>query len=188
MTGTSRKEKNLSLVSFILTVVLIVVPIRLFIAKPFIVSGTSMYPTFDSWHYLIIDELTYQLNAPKRGDVIVMKYPLDTSRYFIKRIIGLPGETVILDGSVVTIKNAAHPQGLALQEPYVHDEQKSDDHMVIELKDDEYFVMGDNRKASADSRYWGTLPTKDIVGRAFVRLFPFSLIEYMPGAIEKSYD
>jgi signal peptidase I len=184
MLKTSDKETNLSLISFVLTVIAIVVPIRVFVAKPFIVSGTSMYPTFDSWHYLIIDELTYRFNAPERGDVIVMKYPLDTSRYFIKRIIGLPGETVILKGTTVTIKNKMHPEGMLLNESYLVESEKSEDDMAVELRQDEYFVMGDNRKASADSRFWGTLPKNDIIGRALVRLFPFTKIGYKPGAIE----
>lgn len=175
------EKKELSLLSFILIVIAIVVPVRIFIAKPFIVSGTSMSPTFESWHYLIIDQVTYQLREPERGEVIVMKYPLDTSRYFIKRIIGLPGDTVIINGSGITIKNAENKDGVLLSEPYVADINKSENHLITELGPDEYYVMGDNRGASADSRYWGTLPKKDIVGRAYVRLFPFTQIEYLPG-------
>ena len=176
------EKKELSLLSFILIVIAIVLPVRFFIAKPFIVSGTSMSPTFESWHYLIIDQVTYKLSEPARGDVIVMRYPLDTSRYFIKRIIGLPGETVIIEGSDVTIKNAAHPEGIKLVEPYIAEENKTENHLVVTLSDNEYYVLGDNRGASADSRYWGTLPKNDIVGRAFVRLFPFTQIGYLPGA------
>jgi signal peptidase I len=176
------EKKELSLLSFILIVIAIVVPVRLFIAKPFIVSGTSMSPTFESWHYLIIDQVTYQLREPARGEVIVMRYPLDTSRYFIKRIIGLPGETVIIEGTTVIIKNEQYPDGLSLTEPYIADVNKSENHIVTQLAENEFFVLGDNRGASADSRYWGTLPRKDIVGRAYVRLFPFTQINYLPGA------
>ncbi len=175
------EKKELSLLSFILIVIAIVVPIRLFIAKPFIVSGTSMSPTFESWHYLIIDQLTYRFSEPQRGDVIVMRYPLDTSRYFIKRIIGLPGDTVIIEGTVVTIQNAQHPEGMTLSEPYVAEINKSENHIVTQLATDEFFVLGDNRGASADSRYWGILPRKDIVGQAYIRLFPFTQIDYLPG-------
>jgi signal peptidase I len=158
--------------------------VRVFIAKPFIVSGASMYPTFDDYHYLIIDQLSYQLHNPVRGDVIVMRYPLDTSRYFIKRIIGLPGETVVVHGSSVTILNTEHPEGITLEEPYVRPENIAFNEVTTHLKDDEYFVMGDNRAASADSRYWGALPRVDIVGRAYIRLFPFSQIDYLPGSLD----
>jgi signal peptidase I len=113
-----------------------------------------------------------------------MKYPLDTSRYFIKRLIGLPGDTVIIKGSDVIIKNKAHPDGIALAEPYVAEANKADNNLVEELQADEYYALGDNRGASADSRVWGTLPRKDIVGRAFVRLFPFTQIDYLPGSFE----
>jgi signal peptidase I len=179
----SVQKKELSLTSFILIVAAIVIPIRLFVAKPFIVSGTSMSPTFESWHYLIIDQLTYRLvREPQRGDVVVMKYPLDTSRYFIKRVVGVPGDTVILNGTSVTIKNKLKPEGVALAEPYVAELNKSESEMITELQEGEYYALGDNRAASADSRVWGVLPRKDIVGRAFVRLFPFTQIEYLPGA------
>lgn len=182
---SSVEKTDFSLLSFIVVVLAIVLPIRFFVAKPFIVSGTSMYPNFDSWHYLIIDEFTYLfLHEPERGDVIVMKYPLDTSRYFIKRIVGLPGETVRILGSTVTIINAEHPEGFILKEPYVAPENQSDNEMQITLQPTDYFVMGDNRKASADSRYWGPLPRTDIVGRAFLRLFPFTAIETFPAALD----
>ncbi len=181
MNAAREEKKELSLLSFILIVIAIVVPVRIFIAKPFIVSGTSMSPTFESWHYLIIDQVTYQLREPERGEVIVMRYPLDTSRYFIKRIIGLPGETVIINGTSVTIKNAQNTDGFTLTEPYIADENKAENHLVTELGAEEYYVMGDNRGSSADSRYWGTLPEKNIVGRAYIRLFPFTQIEYLPG-------
>lgn len=176
------REGSLSLFAFLFVVLCIVLPVRFFVAKPFIVSGTSMFPTFDSWHYLIIDELTYRMYEPQRGDVIVMKYPLDPGRYFIKRIIGLPGEKVILSEKSVTIENAAHPEGFVLNETYLDPANLTDNQMYITLKDDQYFVMGDNRAASADSRYWGPLPRKNIVGRAYFRLFPFNKIEYLPGA------
>jgi signal peptidase I len=186
MSLMSTPSEKSSLISFVLIILFIVLPIRFFVAKPFIVSGTSMYPNFDSWHYLIIDEFTYQfMHEPERGDVIVMRYPLDTSRYFIKRVIGLPGETIRILGSTVTIINADHPEGFVLDEPYVAAENRASNEMEITLRDAEYFVMGDNRKASADSRYWGPLPTQDIIGRAFVRLFPFTDAEFFPASIEK---
>ncbi len=174
-----KKSGFWDLVKFAAIALLVVIPIRTFIAQPFIVSGSSMVPTFENRQYLIVDEISYRFNDPKRGDVIVFKYPKDTSLYFIKRIIGLPGETVHIEGSTITIKNKENPEGFVLDETYV--KNKSENKIDITLAPDEYYVMGDNRSASSDSRVWGTLPRKLIVGRAYVRLFPFSAIGILPG-------
>lgn len=171
-----------SLIIFAFIVLIIVLPIRLYVAKPFIVSGTSMFPTFNTWHYLIIDQLTYQFKEPQRGDVIVFRFPQNPSRFFIKRIIGLPSETVQLNENSVTIYNEDYPEGFVLDEPYVSPENEKDSQLLMELGDNEYFVLGDNRKASADSRYWGPLEYERITGRAYVRLFPFNVIDILPGA------
>lgn len=178
----SASEKTRSLILFALLVLLIVLPIRLLVAKPFIVSGTSMFPTFDTWHYLIIDQLSYRFNAPERGDVIVFRFPQNPSRFFIKRIIGLPNETVSLTGTSVTIINSDNPEGFLIDEPYVDAVNNKTSELVMILGDNEYFVMGDNRKASADSRYWGPLEYERIIGRAYIRLFPFSTIDILPGS------
>ena len=175
-----------NLILFALIVLLIVLPIRLWVAKPFIVSGASMFPTFNTWHYLIIDQLSYRFNPPSRGDVIVFRFPQNPSRFFIKRIIGLPGETVRLRGTTVTIINDEYPDGFTLDEPYVSPAQQKETDLTMTLGDNEYFVLGDNRKASADSRYWGPLESYRIVGRAYMRLFPFSEAGILPGAA--SYD
>lgn len=158
--------------------------IRFFIAAPYVVSGASMVPTFFDYHYLIIDRVTYKLEAPQRGDVIVLDLPQDTSRALIKRVIGLPGESVSLEGSTVTITNAEHPDGFVLQENYLDPNNLGGPtDMKFELGPEQYFVLGDNRKVSADSRSWGLLPEKDIVGRAFLRLFPFDKIGILPGTV-----
>lgn len=168
------------LIRFTLIALIIVIPIRFFIAQPFIVSGTSMFPTFHNKDYLIVDEISYKLSEPHRGDVVIFKYPKDTTKYFIKRIIGLPGETISIKAGKITIKNADHLNGIVLDEPYI--ENHSEDSMGEKiLGADEFFVMGDNRTASSDSRYWGTLPRKLMTGRALLRLFPFSDIHVMPG-------
>src|ERR1035437_8351337 len=104
---------------FAIIALAIILPIRFFIAQPFIVDGSSMDPTFANNQYLIVDELTYRFEPVSRGDVIIFKYPNDTSKYFIKRVIGLPGETVQLDGSKVTIINKTNLQRLVLNEKYV---------------------------------------------------------------------
>lgn len=171
-----------SLFFYTLTAIVIALLVRTFIAAPYLVSGASMDPAFETFDYLIVDRLSYEIGDPHRGEVIVFKYPYDPSRSFIKRVIGLPGDTVILSGNTVTIKNNAHPEGFTLDEPYISAENERPSEMSTTLKEDQYFVMGDNRKASADSRSWGVLPRENVVGRAFVRLFPFTHISYLPGA------
>ncbi len=171
------------LVRFALLAAVIVLPVRMFIAQPFIVSGSSMFPTFMDGEYLIVDELSYHLGNPKRDEVVIFKYPNDTKKYFIKRIIGLPNETVQIRGSAVTIINKENPKGFVLTEPYV--KNTSENSMTFELGDDEYFVMGDNRNASSDSRYWGPVPRKLMIGRAFLRLFPVTKVDAFPGAYKE---
>lgn len=162
---------------------LIVIPIRLFIAQPFIVSGTSMVPTFDDGEYLIVDEISYRFNDPARGDVIIFRFPVDPTKFFIKRIIGLPGETVAIQGSRILVTNDEHPEGIILDEPYIS--HRSNNSMAVTLGDGEYFVMGDNRSGSSDSRAWGPLDEKYIVGRAFLRLLPIAHAGIFPGHLEK---
>lgn len=178
-TATPRGSFLSELFRFALITLFIVLPIRVYIAQPFIVSGSSMDPTFENGEYLIVDELTYRLEDPARGDVIIFRFPQDTSKFFIKRIIGLPGETVDLDGGTVTIINEAHPEGLVLDENYLSHQTFST--MRVTLQDDEYFVMGDNRPASSDSRVWGPLPEELIIGRAFLRLLPVTRASVLPG-------
>jgi len=173
------RQGIIEIIKFILLAVCVVIPVRMFVMQPFIVSGSSMFPTFKDGQYLIIDELSYHFREPARGDVIVFKPPMNLKTYYIKRIIGLPGETVIINGANIIIKNEVHPEGFILTQPYI--ETPSDDKVEKTLGPDEYYVLGDNRTASSDSRYWGTLPRKDITGRAFLRLFPFTQVSYLPG-------
>lgn len=156
---------------------LVVLPIRLFVANPFIVSGASMTPTFEDGDYLIVDQLSYRFDEPRRGEVVVFKYPRDPSKYFIKRIIGLPGETVSINKGIVTITNETTKTTLI--EPYVI--YKSGGNGTYSLGEHEYFVMGDNRPASSDSRVWGALPEENITGRALLRLYPPSDFGVFPG-------
>lgn len=166
-------------VRFALIAIFIVLPIRLYIAQPFIVSGSSMDPTFANGEYLIVDEVSYRFSGPERGDVIIFRFPQDTSKFFIKRIIGLPGEVVEVIGSQVYITNDEYPNGLALDESYIANTSRAE--MRIRLGDDEYFVMGDNRPASSDSRIWGPLDRDLIIGRAFARLLPVGKFDLFPG-------
>jgi signal peptidase I len=173
------KQSFWELARFAVTAIVIVIPIRIFIAQPFIVSGSSMVPTFENGQYLIVDEISYRFNDPQRDDVVVFKYPNDTKKFFIKRIIGLPNETVDIKGSTVTITNAKHPKGFTLEESYVKNISENNTH--FELKDGEYFVMGDNRSASSDSRYWGAVPENLLIGKVFLRLLPVNKISITPG-------
>ncbi len=155
--------------------------IRFSIAAPYVVSGASMEPNFHDWQYLIVDRISYDVEAPARGDIIVFDLPQNESRALIKRIIGLPGETVVLSGQQVTILNAEHPQGFTLNEPYLDPANLTGmNELSMKLGPDEFFVLGDNRRVSADSRIWGSLPRKDIVGRVFLRLYPLNKLSVFP--------
>lgn len=179
-----KKESYLKdILTFALLAIIIVIPIRTFIAQPFLVSGVSMDPSFKTNDYLIIDEISYYFREPKREEVVVMRYPLDTSTFFIKRIIGLPLETISVKNGEITIINKDNPKGFKLNNKYVIDEHKSFESFSVSLGPTEYFVMGDNRKESSDSRFWGPLPRKDIIGTPFIRLFPFNKINLKPGSI-----
>jgi len=170
------------IVKFSILAAIIVLPIRAFIAQPFIVNGRSMDPTFATGQYLIVDELSYRFKEPKRGDVIVLRYPRNPSKFFIKRIVGLPNETIEIKEGIVRIKTKTNPDGFQLTEPYV--EFKKNDTITKELDNTEYFVMGDNRAESLDSRAWGSVPEKLIIGKAFLRLFPIASADVMPGSYE----
>ena len=175
--GNTNKDfakKSLSFIwemaKIVLIALVIVLPIRYFLFQPFIVKGDSMVPNFHSGDYLIVDEISYRFSAPQRGDVVVLKFPLDTTQRFIKRIIGLPGETVqIKNGSVDIINNG---KDVKLDESYLPGGLRTTPDATVTLKANQYFVMGDNREYSYDSRGWGILPSSDIVGKAVVRVLP----------------
>lgn len=158
---------------------IIVVPVRTYIAQPFIVSGASMDPTFNNGEYLIVDELSYHFRAPERGEVIIFRFPEEQTKFFIKRVIGLPGETVTVKNSQVAIKTAAG-KSITLTEPYLNQDSFQADTNVT-LNEHEYFVMGDNRQVSYDSRTWGPVTDDLIAGRALLRLFPPQRAAILPG-------
>ncbi|MDP3996530.1 MAG: signal peptidase I [bacterium] len=174
------------LAKFVLLTLIIVVPIRVFIAQPFLVSGSSMEPTFEDKEYLIVDKLSYRVENPQRGDVVIFRFPGDTDKFLIKRIIGLPGETVEVRNGKTHIKNESYPDGFVLGEPYALSNLPLIT-MTVTLKDDYYFVMGDNREQSADSRIWGPLNRSFIVGRPFIRLYPFNEMAMFPGQAHYEY-
>lgn len=168
------------IITLILLIVLVVVPIRIFIAQPFIVDGESMYPTFQNGNYLIVDEISYHFEKPARGDVIVFRYPGNPSIFYIKRIIGLPGETVTIKNGNITITEVDGASRI-LNEPFISSKDKSYN-MTDKLTNTQYFVMGDNRPRSSDSRVWGPLPARNIIGRVLFRLVPFNEVNVFPGA------
>ncbi len=160
------------LVKILILAVIIIVPFRIYIAEPFMVSGHSMLPNYRDKDYLIIDRLSYRWHEPQRGDVVVLKFPKDTSQYYIKRIIGLPGEQVRCGQGKVEIIDAEKKQKI-LEEPYLPPKTQTNNCKPLQvLGSGEYFVLGDNRTASSDSRAWGILPKDDIIGRAWLRAFP----------------
>ncbi|MBX9765402.1 signal peptidase I [Patescibacteria group bacterium] len=170
-------------IKFALIALLIVVPLRWFVAQPFVVRGASMEPIFENGEYLIVDQLTYRFEEPERDDVVILRYPKDPDVFFIKRIIGLPGETVELQGKRVIIRRGPDTEPIILDESFISPDRMRDEYGTYALGEKEYFVMGDNRNESSDSRAWGSLPRDNIVGRPLVRLFPPTKIEILPGDV-----
>lgn len=162
----------LELVQVVAISLAIIIPVRYFLVQPFYVKGASMEPNFFDHEYLIIDELSYRFNQPQRGDIVVFHYPNDPKNYFIKRVIGLPGETAEIADGKVKIYNDKYPNGLILDENIYLDDVYTAQTRRETLKPGEYFVLGDNRPSSLDSRYFGPISDKVIVGRVWVRGWP----------------
>ncbi len=167
---------------FVCITLIIVLPIRAYVAQPFIVSGESMVSTFQDGQYLIVDEMTYHFRNPERGEVIIFRYPKDPSKFFIKRVIGIPGDSVKVAGGHVYVN------GIETEEPYLDagvvtttDGPFLQSNTPVTLGKDQYFAMGDNRPRSLDSRSWGVVPRANIKGRVLLRLFPFNSLAYLPG-------
>jgi len=205
---TNFKEENgyqgvgsfiIEIVKIFILAFLIIVPIRLFLFQPFFVQGDSMYPTYENGEYLIINELGYKrttigigekefftvdyFKELERFDVAVFRYPKDPDKYFIKRVVGLPGEKVEIKDGKVKIYNSENPNGLMLNE----EEHLTDKILTAnavhespwQLEEDEYFMMGDNRGGSSDSRLWGPLSKDKVIGRAIFRAWPFNRINIL---------
>ncbi len=172
---------------FAITVGFFFVIIKTFLIQPFLVQQTSMVPTIQPYDYIIVDRFTYQfLEEPKRGEVVIFKSgPENGDRYLIKRIIGLPGEQVLVSGTETKIVNKEFPNGFILNETYV---QNTDERTkkIVTLGENEYFMMGDNRPLSLDSRssQVGPIQRENIVGRTLIRLYPFSSIDLFPGTVD----
>lgn len=164
------------IVQVVVVALVIIFAVRYFLIKPFVVKGASMEPNFYDSEYLIIDELSYRFRAPERGEVVVFhppEHPNSTEQsdqYYIKRVIGLPGETVEVHEGVITIFNTEHPNGFVLDESYISEYTDGDIRRV--LPENEYFLLGDNRTASLDSRAFGSVPFANIIGKVWFRGFP----------------
>lgn len=179
----------LEMIKIILLAFIIIVPIRVFLFQPFFVQGASMEPNFENGQYLIVNELGYKQTTVgvnnirffsvgafrdiARQKVVVFRYPKDPSKFFIKRVIGLPGEKIEIKDGSFKIFNQEHPDGFTLDESaYLDPSVKTNGDQVVTLGEDEYFVMGDNRPFSSDSRVWGPVPGRDIVGEVLLRAWP----------------
>jgi len=184
----------LEIIKIILLAFIIIFPIRVFVFQPFFVQGASMEPNFEDGEYLIVNELGYKktiigtegkefltikpFKNLTRQQSIVFRFPLDEKKYFIKRVIGLPGEKVEIKNNQVKIYNQENPDGFALNErEYLASSVRTVGDLVITLDPDEYFVMGDNRMFSSDSRAWGPVKDKDIIGKVLLRAWPLGRIE-----------
>ena len=185
----------LELIKIVFWAFLIIAPVRIFLFQPFFVQGASMEPTFENNQYLIVNELGYkktEVGVPgksffyvepfkklKRGDVIVFRYPKNRSQFFIKRIVGLPGEKIEVKDSRVTIYNSENPQGSVLDEKnYLPESTRTSGDLILKLNENEYFVMGDNRMFSSDSRYWGPVSSSDVIGKVLLRAWPLDNLTF----------
>ena len=184
----------LEIVKIFLLAFIIIVPIRIFLFQPFFVQGASMEPNFENNEYLIINELGYKetdlnigqnqifkvnsFKSIERQTVVVFRYPKDPSKFFIKRIIGLPGEKIEIKNGIIRIYNVQYPNGFVLDESaYLSPSLVTNADLSINLADDEYFVMGDNRPFSSDSRSWGPIKKSDVIGKVLLRAWPLNNIK-----------
>jgi signal peptidase I len=165
------KIKLLQFLEIVLLVILIVLPVRLFLFEPFFVLGDSMLPNYENYDYLIIEKISYRLTEPKRGDVIIFRPPVSARAYYIKRLVGLPSETLKIEDGRIYVYNSSTPSGFVLNEPYLTSKFTPGNY-EFKLKQGEYLVLGDNREESYDSRKWGSIHKRQITGRVLVRVIP----------------
>lgn len=152
---------------------IIVVVVKHFLFQPFYVKGASMEPNYEDHEYLIIDELTYRFRDPARGEVVVFRYPNDPSQYFIKRVIGLPGDSIVVNSQGIILNGVVFDESV-----YLSADVSTVGNVDITLSPDQYFVMGDNRQSSLDSRIFGPIDRSDIVGRTWFRAWPFNRLTH----------
>src|SRR3990167_3890591 len=164
-------------IKIVVVALAIIVPVRYYLFQPFFVKGASMEPTFNDGDYVLIDEISYSFRDPQRGEVIIFRSPQDHSQFFIKRVIGLPGEQIQVKNNEVIIYNKQNPEGFTLDEAeYLDQEAQTLGSLRINIDDNEYFVLGDNRLHSSDSRLWGGVNRSLITGRVLLRAWPINKI------------
>lgn len=156
----------------------IIIPVRYFLIQPFYVKGASMEPTLHDYQYLIVDELTYRFSDPQRGEIVVLKNPRNPHEFFIKRILGLPEERLVIHNGEITVYQPGKKEGTAVVESYLPDEALTHGSVDISLEEDEYYVLGDNREASLDSRVFGPILKSSIIGRTWIRAWPWTALTY----------
>ena len=173
------------LVKTFIVVMMIAFSIRYFIIQPFVVDGDSMLPNFVNNEYLIAEKISYDFREPSRGDVVIFRYPKNPEVIYIKRVIGLPGELIEIKNGKVFITSTGNEQ-FELTENYLskttktysYNEGQSSDGFKLQLKDREFFVLGDNRDHSSDSREWGVLPRGNIIGRVWITVTPLDRFKF----------
>jgi len=168
------------LVKIIVISLAIIFPIRYFLIQPFYVKGASMEPNFFDQEYLIINEIDYRFNEPKRGDIVVFRYPRNPQEYFIKRLIALPGEKIQFKAGDIYIINKENPGGVLLEESYLPKDLKtfSLSEETVTVGENEYYLLGDNRNSSKDSRSFGPVNKSFFIGKVMLRGWPFDRIRY----------
>ena len=176
----ARWRSFLEIVKIVVISAAIVIPIRLFIVCPFYVQGASMEPNFYDREYLLVDEISYRFREPERGEVVVFRYPEDPREYFIKRIIGLPGETLKIDNGGVYLLDKSTNSWTKLAEAYLASDSNTltFEAQQVTLGPDEFFVLGDNREHSRDSRYFGPLNRRYLIGRVMFRGLPLKRVQF----------
>lgn len=172
--------------TFIMALAIFIV-VYLFLLQPHHVQGYSMFPTFDDNDYILTDKVTYRFKKPLRGDIVVFKAPQNPKNEYIKRIIALPGEKIKISNGRYYIFNSSHIKGEILEEPYINPTVSTTPGVfakegeIVSVPDNQYFVSGDNRSHSSDSREWGTVPMENITGKAFLRYWPIKQLQLIPG-------
>jgi signal peptidase I len=171
----------------ILVSLVIILPIRYFLIQPFFVKGQSMFPNFHDKEYILVDKWSYRLGRPERGDVIIFRYPNNPKEYFIKRILALPGESILVGDNRVVVYNSRYPAGFTVNEsgylPVANPTYCTNNNTwcgrKVSLGADEYFVLGDNREHSSDSRFFGPVKREFFAGLAWLRLWPLDRIDHI---------
>lgn len=166
----------LDIIEVVVIALAIFVLVYLFLFQPHQVRGNSMYPNFHDGEYLLTDKISYRFGLPKRGDVIIFKAPKNEEYEYIKRIVGLPEEKIKISEGKIFINDQAINEFYLPQEFQTRAGTFFPENQTIAVTENEYFVLGDNRSHSSDSRDWGPVPKENIVGKAWLRYWPLAKI------------